>query len=97
MATKIIEDFMLMANETVAEDYIGRKCRSSTESMRNRMRRRWRNSERSSTLWIYIADARRRSPPEELQKLLEKIEGTPEEALLSRLTLRSMKRRNIRP
>ena len=29
--------------------------------------------------------------PKELQKLLEKIEGTPEEALLSRLTLRSMK------
>ena len=29
--------------------------------------------------------------PKELQKLLDKIEGTPEEALLSRLTLRSMK------
>jgi len=30
--------------------------------------------------------------PKEIQKLLGKIEGTPEEALLSRLTLRSMKR-----
>lgn len=29
--------------------------------------------------------------PMELQKLLDKIEGTPEEALISRLTLRSMK------
>ena len=29
--------------------------------------------------------------PKELQKLLDKIEGTPEEALISRLTLRSMK------
>lgn len=29
--------------------------------------------------------------PKELQKLIEKIEGTPEEALISRLTLRSMK------
>ena len=29
--------------------------------------------------------------PKELQKLLSKIEGTPEEALISRLTLRSMK------
>lgn len=29
--------------------------------------------------------------PKELQKLLEKIEGTPEEAVISRLTLRSMK------
>ena len=29
--------------------------------------------------------------PKELQKLLMKIDGTPEEALISRLTLRSMK------
>ena len=29
--------------------------------------------------------------PKELQKLLDKVEGTPEEALISRLTLRSMK------
>ncbi|MFW5632873.1 MAG: RNB domain-containing ribonuclease, partial [Acetivibrio ethanolgignens] len=29
--------------------------------------------------------------PKELQKLMEKIDGTPEEALISRLTLRSMK------
>ena len=30
--------------------------------------------------------------PKQLQKLLDKIEGTPEEAMLSRLILRSMKR-----
>ena len=29
--------------------------------------------------------------PKELQKLLERVEDTPEEALISRLTLRSMK------
>lgn len=29
--------------------------------------------------------------PKELQKLLEQIDGTPEEPLISRLTLRSMK------
>ena len=29
--------------------------------------------------------------PKELQKLLDRIEGTPEEPLLARLTLRSMK------
>lgn len=30
--------------------------------------------------------------PKELQKLLAKLDGTPEEDLISRLTLRSMKR-----
>ena len=33
--------------------------------------------------------------PKELQKLLEKMEDTPEEPLLSRLTLRAMKRIGI--
>ncbi len=35
--------------------------------------------------------------PKELQKLLKKIEGTEEEALISRLTLRSMKQAKYMP
>ena len=35
--------------------------------------------------------------PKEIQKLLDKAEGTPEEALISRLTLRSMKRARYTP
>jgi ribonuclease R len=35
--------------------------------------------------------------PKELQKLLEKVEGTDEEALISRLTLRSMKQARYTP
>ena len=35
--------------------------------------------------------------PKELQKLLKSIEGTPEEAMISRVTLRSMKRAEYTP
>lgn len=35
--------------------------------------------------------------PGEVQKLLDKIAGTPEEAMISRLTLRSMKRPSTPP
>ena len=35
--------------------------------------------------------------PKELQKLLESVEGTSEEALISRITLRSMKRAEYTP
>ena len=35
--------------------------------------------------------------PKEIQKLLEKVEGTPQEALISRLALRSMKQARYTP
>ena len=35
--------------------------------------------------------------PKEVQKLLDKIEGTPEEAMISRLALRSMKQARYSP
>lgn len=39
----------------------------------------------------YIKTSREEIHPKEIQKLLDKMEGTPEEMLISRLTLRSMK------
>lgn len=91
-ATRIIEDFMLLANETVAEDYFWQELPFL-----------YRTHDKPDEDWMkrlgtfinnfgYVL----RMPggqvyPKEIQKLLDKVEGTPEELLISRLTLRSMK------
>lgn len=91
-ATKIIEDFMLIANETVAEDYFWQELPFVYRTHENP------DSEKIMKLGIFINNfgysikiGQDEIHPKELQKLMEKIEDTPEEALISRLTLRSMK------
>ena len=91
-ATKIIEDFMLIANETIAEDYFWQELPFVYRSHENP------DPEKIMKLGIFINNfgysikiGQDEIHPKELQKLIEKIEGTPEEALISRLTLRSMK------
>ena len=92
VATKIIEDFMLLANETVAEDYFWQSVpflyRTHDEP----------DPEKMKQLGVFINNfgyslrlSNGEVHPKELQKLLDKIEGKPEEPLLARLTLRSMK------
>lgn len=92
-ATKIIEDFMLIANETVAEDYFWQEIPFVYRVHENP------DSDRIKELGIFINNfgysiriGQEDIHPKELQKLLRKIEGSSEEALISRLTLRSMKR-----
>ena len=91
-ATKIIEDFMLAANETVAEDYFWQSLPFLYRTHDNP------DPEKMKQLGTFIHNfgyfirlQQGEIHPNELQKLLDKIEGTPEEVLLSRLTLRSMK------
>ena len=91
-ATKIIEDFMLAANETVAEDYFWQSLPFLYRTHDNL------DPEKMKQLGTFIHNfgyfirlQQGEIHPKELQKLLDKIEGTPEEVLLSRLTLRSMK------
>lgn len=91
-ATKLIEDFMLCANETVAEDFYwreipflyriheipdGEKVAKLQTFLQN--------------FGIYLKISKDEIHPMEVQKLLTKIEGTSEEPLIRRLTLRSMK------
>ena len=92
VATKIIEDFMLAANETIAEDYFWQEIPFVFRTHDNP------DSEKMIKLGTFISNfgygiktTQDEIHPKELQKLLLKIEGTPEEALISRLTLRSMK------
>ena len=92
VATKIIEDFMLIANETVAQDYFWQELPFVYRTHDNP------DTEKIQKLGTFINNfgysihiGQDEVHPKELQKLLMKIEGTPEEALISRLTLRSMK------
>lgn len=92
VATKIIEDFMLIANETVAQDYFWQELPFVYRTHDNP------DTEKIKKLGTFINNfgytiklGQDEIHPKELQKLLQKIEGTPEEALISRLTLRSMK------
>ena len=91
-ATKLIEDFMLAANETVAEDYF---WQALPFFYRTHDRP---DPEKIKALGIFINNfgyhirmQQGEIHPKELQKLLDRLEGTSEEALLSRLVLRSMK------
>lgn len=92
VATKIIEDFMLVANETVAQHFYWMELPFVYRTHDNP------DSEKIDKLSTFIRNFgytiksnQDEVHPKELQKLLTKIENTPEEALISRLTLRSMK------
>ena len=92
VATKIIEDFMLIANETVAQDYFWQEMPFVYRTHETP------DSEKIRKLSTFINNfgynihlGGDEIHPKELQKLLEKIDGTDEEGLISRLTLRSMK------
>lgn len=92
IASKIIEDFMLIANETVAEHFnkleVPFLYRTHDKP----------DEEKIQALATFINNfgyslklTNKEVHPKELQKLLTRVEGSPEEALISRLTLRSMK------
>ncbi len=98
VATKIIEDFMLLANETVAEDYFWQELPFvyRTHDIPD--------EDKIKKLITFIHNfghsmhmANKEVRPKEIQKLLAKVEGTSEEMLISRLALRSMKQAKYTP
>ncbi len=93
-ATRIIEDFMLLANETVAQHFYWLDIPFVYRTHANP------DPEKILKLGTFINNfgynikvksGDSEIHPKEIQKLLGKIEGTDEEALIARLTLRSMK------
>lgn len=91
LATKLIEDFMLIANETVAEDYFWQELPFVYRTHDNPDAEKMLKLSLFINNFGYAIKGEQEVHPKELQKLLERIEGTEEETLISRLTLRSMK------
>ncbi len=91
VATDMIEDFMLAANETVAEDNFWQELpfvyRTHGTPDPDRIKKL---SAFVNHFGYHIHDDGGELHPKELQKLLAGIKDTPEELLISRLTLRSM-------
>ncbi len=91
-ATRLIEDFMLIANETIAEHFFWQQIPFVYRTHENP------DPEKIRKLAMFINNfgysihiGTDEIHPKELQKLLQKIEGSDEDTLISRLTLRSMK------
>lgn len=107
VATKLIEDFMLAANETVAQHFYWLETPFVYRTHDNP------DPDKMEKLGLFLhnfgyhikrgqgslpaggtfgSSSGPEIHPKELQKLLDRVEGTPEESLISRLVLRSMKR-----
>lgn len=92
MATNLIEEFMLIANETIAEHFFWQEIPFLYRTHEAP------DEEKIQKLAAFIASfgyglkgVSGEIHPKELQKLLARIADTPEETMISRLTLRSMK------
>ena len=91
-ATRLIEDFMLAANETVAEEFSWRQLpflyrvheRPDPEKMKEL-------SIFVNNFGLTLKTRNGEVHPKEIQKLLLKVEDTAAESLISRVALRSMK------
>ena len=92
-AHRIIEEFMLAANQTVAEEYFWQELPFVYRT------HEVPDSEKIQQLSTFVANfgytikmgADEEVHPKEIQKLIKNVDGTAEEALISRLALRSMK------
>ena len=97
-ATRLIEDFMLAANETVAEDYYWQQI-----PFLYRVHEK-PDEEKMDTLTEFIRGfgyalkmPKGEIHPKEIQKLLKKVKGTDEENVISTQVLRSMRQARYSP
>lgn len=91
-ANRIIEEFMLAANQTVAEDYFWQELPFVYRTHESP------DMEKIQNLSVFVENfgytlkvKEDEIHPKEIQKLMKGVAGKPEEALISRLALRSMK------
>lgn len=91
-ATDLIEEFMLMANETVAQHFYWQELPFVYRTHETP------DADKIMQLGTFIRNygytlkmSREEIHPKEIQKLIAKVAGTPEETMIGRLALRSMK------
>ncbi|MDF2615240.1 MAG: rnr [Clostridia bacterium] len=98
VATRIIEEFMLLCNETIAEDYYWQEkpfvYRSHEEPTPEKI---LALTEFISNFGYNIKGVAQKIHPKDLQKVLDDVEGKPEENVISHLLLRSMKQARYTP
>ncbi|GBG04563.1 ribonuclease R [Lactobacillus rodentium] len=97
-AEKMIESFMLIANETVAQDYYKKNVpflyRVHETPDEEKMKSFF---EFISAFGLHITADPAHVNPKELQKVVAKTEGTPEEMVVQMMMLRSLKQAHYSP
>ena len=92
VATRIIEEFMLVCNETIAEDYFWQEkpfvYRSHEDPDPEKI---LALTEFINNFGYHIKGNAAKIHPKDMQKVIEEIEGKPEESIINHLLLRSMK------
>ena len=92
VATRIIEEFMLVCNETIAEDYFWQEkpfvYRSHEDPDPEKI---LALTEFINNFGYHMKGNTTKVHPKDMQKIMEEIEDKPEESIISHLLLRSMK------
>ena len=92
IATNMIEEFMLVCNETIAENSFWQEMpfmyRSHQEPDEDKLEKNWKQFLRGFGYYLRKKDGE--IHPRELQKVLQKAEETDEERIITRMVLRSM-------
>ncbi|MCR5277965.1 MAG: ribonuclease R [Lachnospiraceae bacterium] len=96
-ATRLIESFMLAANETIAEHYYWRGVPFLYRVHEDPDEEKLKKLQTFIRNFGYSIKGKGEIHPKEFQKLLSKIEGTDAEGLISRLVLRSMQQAKYSP
>lgn len=90
IATNLIEEFMLICNETVAEDYFWQETPFLFRNHEVPSEEKMKRLEEFVKGFGYRLKGSGDLHPKAIQQILQKVEGKPEEHVISRIALRSM-------
>lgn len=90
-ATNLIEEFMLVCNETIAEDYYWQGIPFIFRNHDQPDEEKIEGLKKLISAFGYRIKGKGEIHPMEIQKLIEKVKDTPQEHIISRMVLRSMK------